>query len=179
MGVSQIVFLIFMFIISVAIFDINKKRKDYLEVFFNNKDLPIMNNKKVGKHVLANVKLYGLELDEKGKINRENYYYSIVGRIINAKWQFELNDSQGIDVIKPDFRLAENKDDFMDIIATYTNFDLRKFVFNGEDKYKLFNLDVDLINKMKDHAEYIVDEIFKDMCASIEESGIFGDIEIG
>ena len=102
-----------------------------------------------------------------------------MAKLISAKWRFELNDNQEIDVIKSDFRLAENKDDFMDVIATYTNFDLRKFVFNGEDKYKLFNLDVDLINKMKDHAEYIVDEIFKDMCASIEENGIFGEIEIG
>jgi hypothetical protein len=179
MGVEQLMYLVFMFILSVVVFSVNKHRTDYLNLMFNNKDLPVVNDKKVGKHVLAKVKLYGLKLDENGKIDREDDHYKLVGGLINKKWTFELNGNQEIDVIKPDFRLSENREDFLDIIATYTNFDLRRFVFKGDDKHKLFSLDMPVINSMKDHADYIIDEIFKDMCAVIEEEGLFADVELG
>lgn len=167
-----------LFVLALTVFSFTKQRNEYLKLIFNDKDLPEVKVFKVGKHQLARVRLYGLKRKDDGKIDREDYYYSLIGRIINAKWQFELNDDNGIDVIIPDFKLAENKEDFLDIIATCTNFDLRKFVFKGDDKHKLFSIDAPIINAMKQHAEEIIDEVFRDMCATIEEEGLIGDIEL-
>lgn len=177
-GMTIILYVV-LFLFALSMFSLAKQRADYLKLMFNNKDLPEIKVLDIGKHRLAKIKLYGLKLKDNGKIERDNYYYALIARIINAKWKFELNNENEIDVIKPDFRLDENKEDFLDIIASCTNFDLRKFVFTGDERYKLFKIDSAIIKSMKDHAEYIIDEVFKDMVATIEEEGMFEDIELG
>ena len=178
MGV-QILFIMFIFIVALFVFGVNKQTTDYLNLIFTNKQLPELKVFKVGTHQLARIKLYGLKQTDNEKIDRENYYYSLVARIINAKLTYWYNKEEGaIDVIKPDLRLNEHREDFLDIIATFTNFDLRKFVFNGDDKQKLFKVDSPIINAMKEHADFIIDEIFKDMCDDMMENGVFEDIEL-
>lgn len=179
MGLSQFIYMVVIFISALVAFSFHKQRADYLRLIFITKDLPEIEEFKVGKNPLARIKLYGLNKDEHGNIDREDYYYALIGRIINAHMKYELNDDNGIDVLLDDFDAPELKQEFLDIMATCTNFDLRKFVFNGEEKHKLYSLESKVINSMKKHTHDIINEVYLDLIATIEENGMFGDVEIG
>jgi hypothetical protein len=178
MGVAQFIYIVLIFISALVFFSFAKHRADYFRLIFVTKDLPEVEEFKVGKNPLARIKLYGLNKDENGNINREDYYYALMGRIINAHMKYELNDENGIDVLLDDFEASELKQEFLDIMATCTNFDLRKFVFKGENKTKLYTLDNKVINSMKAHTHKIINEVYLDLIATIEENGMFGDVEI-
>lgn len=178
MGVAQFIYMVVIFISALVIFSFGKHRADYFRLIFVTKDLPEVEEFKVGKNPLARIKLYGLKRDENGNIDREDYYYALIGRIINAHMKYELNDENGIDVLLDDFDSSELKQEYLDIMATCTNFDLRKFVFKGDDKAKLYTLDNNVINSMKKHTHNIINEVYVDLIATIEENGMFGDVEI-
>jgi hypothetical protein len=176
--IGYFIILLLVFATSIVFFTIEKQKVDYLRLIFVEKDLPEVKEFNAGKHKLARIKLYGLKKDDNGKFDRKDYHYALIARIINLKWKFELNNKGELDVIIPNFRASENREEYLDIIATCTNFDLRKFVFKGEDKTKLYNIESKIIDAMKEHADSIIDEIFRDLCDKIEEDGLNGNITI-
>lgn len=158
-------------------------RREIEEQIFNEKDLPIKDEIKITKNF--SIKLYGLKYkDEENQVfDRDDLTYLKLVQIINTpekeyiKFNFTEGNNDGefdIDVELVDFTLEENKLVYMDLMELVTNFNLAQFVFKnktGELGFKLFDLDTEVVNKMKNHTDEIIAEIFPHIVERIINEG--------
>jgi hypothetical protein len=137
--------------------------KEVIEDMFSNKDLEVREEIKLIKNIT--IKLYELKLDSETKeLDRDNLSYLKIAQIVNKHVKFKTNDEE-ISVITPDFSSDEFRIEFTEMLEAITNFRLSQFRFKmGNDKTNLLNIGNDKMDKMIEHTEDIITEVFDDLC---------------
>ena len=137
--------------------------KELIEDMFSNKDLKVKEEIKLIKNIT--IKLYELKLDsETEELDRDDSSYSTIAQIINKHIEFKPTDGE-ISVTTPDFSSDEFRVEFTEMLEACTNFRLSQFRFKkGNDKFNLFELGNDKVNRMIEHTEDIITEVFDHLC---------------
>lgn len=173
---TLIILALVFFAIAYGIFKAYKTGRDeFVNSVFDDKDLPRKELIKLSRKF--NIELYNLKKDEDGNIDRENYFYIKIARLVNKNVKFDFSDpdveSGEMDVVieLKDFHDDELKYEYMDIVGYITNFNFAQFVFKGDDMFGLFSSNSEIIDKIKDHADDIIHEVFLDVVKGYEENG--------
>jgi hypothetical protein len=150
-------------IIVIAVPSVRRAKESYNEIF-EEKDLPIKEIIPFGKQKIY---LYNLK-KEKGKIEREDWTYARIAKMVNRDIEIkQVNGELVMDV--PDYSDEDYKTKVIDIIALVSNFNYARFVFKGDDKFRLYSADSEFNTKLKNHALEIINEVVGDIIERIEE----------
>jgi hypothetical protein len=141
-----------------------QKRKEYSDEVFEEKDLPV---KEIIPFGTDKVYLYDLK-KEKGVFVRDDLTYARIAKTVNRDIEIKLVGGE-IVMDVPDYTDEVHQFKLIDIIALVTNFNYARFVFNGEDRFKLYTTESDFNNKLKSHALGIINEVVMDIVELIEE----------
>lgn len=167
----------------------NQAIREIYNKYFNEKDLQV--KEEINLTSDLSIKLYSLKYEDEDNqvLDKNELTYLRLARIINnpdeeyIKFNFIEGENEGefdVDVELADFRLDEHKNAYIELIELVTNFNLAQFVFKNnknEIDFKLLNVDLDVIDKMKQHTDDIISEIFPYIIEDIsnrESSGILG-----
>lgn len=171
---EYIIGIIVMIVLTVMIFmghKIGKMRNEIIEELFPKKDLPIFDEVKLSKRI--SIELYDLIRHCDGSIDREDLQYIRLARIINENKTIEVIEKDGglsLDIELVDFRDKKYKLTYMDIIGLVSSFNYATFVFKDEDKFKLLEEGNEDLEKIKEHADKLISEVFLEVIEEFKES---------
>lgn len=150
-------------IIIITVPSVKRAKESYNEIF-EEKDLPVKEIIPFGKQ---KVYLYSLK-KEKGKLLREDLTYARIAKILNRDIEFKLVNNELI-VEYPNYLDNDYNHKVIDILALVSNFNYARFIFKGEDKFKLYSINSAFNLRLKNHAMIIIDEVIKDIIMQVEE----------
>lgn len=149
---------------------VEEAKDDVWSSILHVRDLPVKDKIKfVGDRdiILYDIDLYDVE--NKTMEDMPYEYGKLIG-IINKHIKFETTpeDDGGfsLDIALVDFREKEYENQYLEIIDLVTNFNLAQFIFKGDDTFKLVNLESNKIDRIKEHADYMITKIFKEVIRS-------------
>jgi hypothetical protein len=150
-------------IIVIAMPSIKRAKESYNKIF-EEKDLPVKDIIPFGKQKIY---LYNLKKEE-GKIMREDWTYARIAKMVNKDIEIKLVDGELVMDV-PNYLDEVYKTKLIDIIALVSNFNYARFIFKGDDKFKLYTTESDFNTQLKNHALGIINEVTQDIVEQIEE----------
>lgn len=162
---------------------ISPEREALLAEMFPEKDLLFIDSIKVAKGI--DIKLYDLKRDVHGNIDRDSYEFVALASKINPEIEIKMDgkDDDGdfeVSVELSDFRNEKRLElEYIEMIGLITNFNLQMFIFEGEERFKLLNIDDGIMKQVKDYVDEVIKEVFEEiieMYKEDENGAIFADV---